>query len=146
VSDEKDAHARRRGHPFYLGFALTFGAHEFGHRFTVEDLLKRAEECDRLGRKNSLPVLWSSMAPILYGRALILKGKPTEGIAPLKDGIAFYEASGGKVRSQTLKMFLAEGMALTGDLDDALHLIDEQIAQVERPGWEGRLCGAEILP
>ena len=26
LSDEKDAHARRRGHPFDLGFALTMGA------------------------------------------------------------------------------------------------------------------------
>ncbi len=32
LSDEKDAHARRRGHPFDLGFALTIGAHEFDHR------------------------------------------------------------------------------------------------------------------
>ena len=32
LSDEKDAHARRRGHPFDLGFALTTGAHEFDHR------------------------------------------------------------------------------------------------------------------
>src|SRR5712671_1330775 len=36
-------------------------------------------------------------------------------------------------------------MALTGDLDDALHLIDEQIAQIERPGSEERLYYAEIL-
>ena len=40
---------------------------------------------------------------------------------------------------------LAEGMALTGDIDDALQLIDEQIAQIERPGWEERLYYAEIL-
>ena len=33
LSDEKDAHARRRGHPFDLGFALTTGAHEFDHRY-----------------------------------------------------------------------------------------------------------------
>jgi hypothetical protein len=40
---------------------------------------------------------------------------------------------------------LAEGMALTGDLNDALHLTDEMIAQIERPGWEERLHYAEIL-
>ena len=44
-----------------------------------------------------------------------------------------------------MKAFLAEAMALTGDLDDALRLIDEQIAQIERPGWEERLSYAEIL-
>ena len=36
-------------------------------------------------------------------------------------------------------------MALTGDLDQALHLIDEVIAQVECPGWEERYFYAEIL-
>ena len=44
-----------------------------------------------------------------------------------------------------MKTFLAEGIALTGDLDNALHLIDEIIAQVERPRWEERLFYAETL-
>ena len=145
LSDEKDAHARRRGHPFDLGFALTMGAHEFDHRFDARGLRKRAEECERLGRENSLPVLWAMLAPISYGQALIREGKPAEGIIPLKAGIAFWDATGGKVRIPTLKAFLAEAMALTGDLDDALQLIDEQIAQIERPGWEERLHYAEIL-
>jgi class 3 adenylate cyclase len=145
MSDEKDAHARRRRHPFDLGFALTMGAHEFDHRFELEDLRKRAEECERLGRENSLPVLWVYLAPASYGQALILKGKPSEGIAPLKAGLASWEAGGGKVRGPTWNAFLAEAMALTGDFDNALNLIDKQIAQIERPGWEERLHYAEIL-
>src|SRR3569832_2678002 len=36
-------------------------------------------------------------------------------------------------------------MAVTGDLDGALGLIDEQIIQIERPGWEERLAYAEVL-
>ena len=83
-------------------------------------------------------MLWAMWHPFSYGQALIREGKLAEGIAPLKAGIAFWEASGGKVRRPTLKAFLAEGMALTGDLDNALQLIDEQIAQIERPGWEER--------
>jgi hypothetical protein len=67
LNDEKDAHARRRGHPFDLGFALTMGAHEFDHRCKHEDLRKRAEEIERLGRENSLPVLWAMMALFSYG-------------------------------------------------------------------------------
>jgi tetratricopeptide (TPR) repeat protein len=145
LNDEKDAHARRRGHPFDLGFALTIGAHEFDHRCQPEDLRRRAEECELLGRENSLPVLWAMLAPFSYGLALIREGKPDEGIAPLKAGIAGYEASGGKVRMPIIKAFLAEAVALTGDLDNALQLIDEQIIQIERPGWEERQCYAEIL-
>ncbi len=145
LNDEKDAHARRRGHPFDLGFALTLGAHEFDHRFDHEDLRKRAEECERLGRENSLPVLWALFAPYEHGLALIREGKLADGIAALEVSSSLYEASGGKNRGPTFNAFLAEAMALTGDLDNALQLIDEQIAQIERPGWEERLHYAEIL-
>jgi predicted ATPase len=44
-----------------------------------------------------------------------------------------------------MKAFLAEGMTLVGDLDNALRLLNEAIAQIERPGWEERLAYAEIL-
>ena len=145
LNDEKDARARRRGHPFDLGYALTFGAHEFDHRYDHEDLRKRAEEIERLGRENSLPVLWAMFAPISYGQALIREGKVGEGIFPLKAAIAFWEASGGENRLPHLRALLAEAMALTGDLDNALQLIDEQVVQIERPGWEERLYYAEIL-
>jgi tetratricopeptide (TPR) repeat protein len=105
-----------------------------------EDLRNRAEECERVGRENSLPVLWSSFAPMLYGTALIREGKVGEAIALLKTG-----TRRGKIRNPTWAALLAEGMALTGDLDDALRLIDEIIAQIERPGWEERIHYAEIL-
>jgi tetratricopeptide (TPR) repeat protein len=36
-------------------------------------------------------------------------------------------------------------MALTGDLDNALQLLDEAIAQIECPGWEERLHYPDIL-
>ena len=145
LSDEKEAHARRRGHPFDLGFALGFWVHEFDQRFTHDDLRKHAEEIERLGRENSLPVLWKMLAPFGHGLALIREGKPAEAITPLKTSIAVLEASGGRSRTPTMRAHLAEAMALTGDLDNALQLLDEAIAQIERPGWEERLAYAEIL-
>jgi len=92
-----------------------------------------------------MPVLWALLAPASYGLALIREGKPAEGIAALKAGLAVWDASGGKVRNPYGKSVVADGMALLGDLDDALQLIDQQIAQVERPGWEERVHYAEIL-
>ena len=145
LSNETEAHARRRGHPCDRGWALMIGAHEFDHRFTPEYIHERAAEIERLGRENSLSVLWAMQAPVAYGLALIREGKFAEAIAPLKAGIAVWEAAGGKARSPTMKAFLAEAMALTGDLDNALRLIDAVIDQIERPGWEQRLSYAEIL-
>src|ERR1700722_4971791 len=84
MSDEKDAHARRHGHPFNLGVAVSVGGHIFDPHWKLEDLYERAEECERLGRENSLPVLWAIVAPISYGLALIREGKVAAGIARLK--------------------------------------------------------------
>ena len=86
-----------------------------------------------------MPVLWALLAPVTYGLALIREDKPAEGIATLGAGQAVWDAIGGKVRSPYVNSVLAEGMALTGDIDNALLLIDDQIAQVERPGWEERI-------
>ncbi len=44
ISDAKDAHARRRGHPFDLGWALTFGAHLFDYLREPDEWLKRVAE------------------------------------------------------------------------------------------------------
>ena len=145
LNDEQDAHAHRRAHPFDFGFALARGADVFDLRCEPYQLRKRAEECAQLGRDNSLPVLWAFMAPACYGVALIREGKAAEGVATLKACLAVWDASGGKVWSPYAKAVVAEGMAMLGDIDAALQLIDEQIAQVERPGWEERLCYAETL-
>ena len=145
LENEKDAHAHRCGHPFDLGWAVVAGPHEFDRRWGLEDMLKRTEECERLGRENSLPLMWGMLAPISRGQALLQAGKPAEAIAPLKAGIAAWEETGGKNCLPTKRALLAEAMALTGDLDNALQLIDEAIAQVERPGWEERFSYAETL-
>ena len=142
LNNEKDGHARRRSHPFNLGWALTNGAHEFDHRCTHEDLRKRAEECERLGRENNMPVLWALMAPLTYGQALIREGKVAEAVATLKAGIASWEASGGMVRSPTTNVLLAEAMAMTGDLDNALRLRSTNAPAGRNAFITPRSCGS----
>ena len=111
-----------------------------------DDLRKRAEECERLGRENSLPFLWASI-----GTQFIWPGLDSGRQARRRNCLAegchrgLGSESAARLRNPTRKAFLAEGMALTGDLDNALHLLDEAIAQIERPGWEERLSYAEIL-
>ncbi len=62
---EKEAYARRRGHPFFIAEAIFFGTHMFDDRVDLCTLYERATEIDRLGRDNSLPVLLVVMAPSL---------------------------------------------------------------------------------
>jgi hypothetical protein len=56
-------------------------------------------------------------------------------------GLAAWERGGGRASSPYYKSVLAEGMAQLGDVAGALHLVDEAIVQIERPGWEASRAG-----
>ena len=62
--DANDAHARRRGHPFDLGLALTVGSHVWDFRCEPEHMLARVEEAERLGRAHSLPFISEVLAQV----------------------------------------------------------------------------------
>jgi len=146
VNEAKDEHARRRGHVFDIAFAFTLGADPFYYRCEGEALHKRAEEAERLGRDNSLPVIWGCLAPLRHGMALIHQSKFAEAAATLKAGLALWEGGGGRVTSPYYKYSLAEAMAHLGDLDGAIGLIDDiVVTQIARPRWEERSHYAEIL-
>ena len=145
ISDIKDAHARLLGHPFDLGFALTVGARMFDHLGEPDEVVTRAKEVEQVGRENSMPLLTQILAPVHSGIAMIRKGKLVEGIASLNQGHAAFEIGGGRINVPYFKSALAEAMAQLGDVDGALDLIEESIAQVERPDWEERWYFAEIL-
>jgi hypothetical protein len=145
ISDAKDAHARRRGHPFDLCWALTVGVEVFDYLREPDEMVKRIEEGDRLGRENSLPFVTECLAPQNFGTALIRRGQTAKGLPLLQRAMASWEDGGGRVGNPYWKSVLAEGVAQLGNLAGALQLIDEAIAQVERPGWEERHYYAEIL-
>jgi hypothetical protein len=55
IGDAALEHARRRGHPFDLGWALTVGSRVFDHLREPDEVLKRGEEADQLGAKTACP-------------------------------------------------------------------------------------------
>jgi hypothetical protein len=69
VSEANIAHARRRGHPFDLGFALTAGTMVWDFRCEPEHMLARVEEAERLGRAHSLLVISEVLAQLYKGLA-----------------------------------------------------------------------------
>jgi hypothetical protein len=146
ILDATHDHARRRGHPFNLGFALVFGgAQVFDYLREPGEVLNCTEEADRVCRENSLPFVTEYFVTISSGVVLIRKGQAAEGMALIESGLAVWEDARGQLRNPYCKSVLAEGLALTGNLDRALDLIDEVIAQIERPGWEERIHYAEAL-
>jgi class 3 adenylate cyclase/tetratricopeptide (TPR) repeat protein len=145
LSDEKDAHALRLGHAFNLAFALTLGAYAFDYRCEPERLLERIAEADRLEREHSVPFMNQVMVPQVEGLARLRSGQLPEAISSLRRGIDNWNKSGGHSRVPYLKSALAEALALKGDLDAALEMIDACLEQIERPGWQERSHLAEVL-
>ncbi len=145
LSDQKDADARRMGHPFDIGWALTWGAYVADYLCEPDRLFACAEEADRLGRDQSIPVLTKILVPIVEGLALLRSGRWPESILLLQVGIDGWRDSGGRLNLPYLKSALAEAKARAGDLEAGLRLLDECLEQIERPGWHERVWLAETL-
>jgi len=145
MSEEMDAHARRLGHAFNLGFAMTLGAYVFDYRCEPERLLEHVGEAARLEREHSVPFHKHVMIPQVEGLARLRNGQLPEAISSLRQGIEDWNRLGGHSRVPYLKSALAEALALQGDLDAALEMIDQCLEQIERPGWQERSHLAEVL-
>jgi class 3 adenylate cyclase/tetratricopeptide (TPR) repeat protein len=140
-----DAHARQRGHPFDLGFALILGSQVWDCRCEPAQMLARVEEAERLGRAHSLPFISDVLAQIWKGVAWLRAGRLAEGIPQLRGALETFNAHGNEISMPYYRAVLAEGLALSGNSESGLRLIEESLTQIARPGWEERCHLAEIL-
>ena len=145
VSGANDAHARSRGHAFDLGYALTLGSWLSDYRCEPERLLARVEEAERLGRVHNLPFVSEVIAQLMKGVAWLRAGRLAEGIPHLRAAMERWNANGGLTWMPYFRAVLAEGLALSGDIEGGLSLIEESLTQISRPGWEERSHLAEVL-
>jgi class 3 adenylate cyclase/tetratricopeptide (TPR) repeat protein len=145
LSAATDTHARRRGNPLDLGIALYLGCWIWDYRCEPERFLARGEEAERLGRAHSLPFVSEVLAQFIIGNARLGAGRFAEGIPHLREAIENSNANGGLTYLPYLRARLAEGFALSGDLEGGLRLIEESLAQIARPGWKERSHLAEVL-
>jgi tetratricopeptide (TPR) repeat protein len=145
MSDQLDADSRRLGHPFDIGWASTWGAYVFDYRCEPDRLLARVHEAERVGREQSIPVFNKVLVPAGEGLAMLRKGELKEAISSLERGIEGWRATGGYLNLPYLKCALAEALSRQGDVERGLHLLDESLDQIERPGWRERVWLAEIL-
>ena len=138
-------HSRRRQHPFDLGFMLTFGGQLFDFRGEPAQILARVEEAERLGRTHSLPFITDVSAQLMKGIAWIRAGRVAEGIPLLQRALELWRANDMQAVTPYFRAAIAEGLALGGKSEDGLRLIEENLTQIARPGWEERVYLAEFL-
>jgi len=145
LREQKDADARRLGHPFDIAWALTWGAYVFDYLHEPDGLLASIAEADRLGREQSIPLIFKGLVPMVEGLGFLRKGELPRAITALNAGIDSWRSRGGHLNLPYLKSALAEALALTGDLDGGQQLLDECLEQIARPGWHERVWLPETL-
>jgi class 3 adenylate cyclase/tetratricopeptide (TPR) repeat protein len=143
ASDEKDEHARRRNHPFDLAFALTLGAQVFDYLSEPEELLRRTEEAENICREHGVALLGEIMAEISRGIVSLRAGRAADSVVQLDKAIGRLQATGHRIWIRYLRGLQGEGLALTGDLEGAQALIEENILAMEN--GEERVHYAELL-
>jgi class 3 adenylate cyclase/tetratricopeptide (TPR) repeat protein len=145
ICDETIAHARTRGHPYNLSWALTTGAGVFDYRNEPERLLERGVEAERLGGEHAMWYVLEVFCPWTRGLALLRAGRAGEATELLQAVVARKAKTSSHILVPYLKSALAEGLALEGDQDGALAVVAEALEQIQRPGWQERAHLAEIL-
>ena len=143
LSDTKDEHARQRGHPFDLCFALTVGAQVFDYRREPEALLQRVEEAIRVGREHRIPLMSEVMAQLVKGAAWLRAGRHADAVEALHSPLVELGKTGHRAWVPYVRANLAEAAARTGDLEAGLALIEESLEQIDRQGERVHL--AEVL-
>jgi predicted ATPase len=71
---------------------------------------------------------------VLRGWALVEEGRCEEGIASLRQGVDAYRATGAITETPHWLTLLAEGCGKAGRIEEALDILREGLAEVERTG------------
>jgi predicted ATPase len=143
ASNERDEHARRRNHPFDLAFSLTLGGQAFDFLCEPDELMRRAEEADSVGRRFGVSLFFEVMAEISRGIAWLRAGRHADSATRLDRAIARLAATGHRIWIGYLRALQAEALALSGDMAAADKLLDESIARIT--AGEDRCHYAEVL-
>jgi predicted ATPase len=140
----KDEHARRRNHPFDLGFALTQGAHIYDYLGDATSLRVRAEEAERLGAERGLPT-YEIMGQALQGVALVRAGKYDPAVPVLRAAIEQWHSTGARLWGRYIRGVLAEALARSDKIEEGLEVCNRVIAEIEQPECHECWCYAELL-
>ncbi len=138
-----DAHARQRGHPFDLAFALTLGAQVFDFLNMPEELERRAEEANAVGRRYGVSLFFEMMSEISRGVAWLRAGRYADAAAQIERSAARLASTGHGVWLSDLGALRGQALAHLGATAEAAEAVAHSIAHIER--GEERCHYPEVL-
>jgi len=133
--------ARAIGHPFSLGYALTWDAILQVHREDAAEALAQADAAIALDRTHRMP-FWQSLATVVRGWALAEMGQPTAGIEEMERGMAAFDGTGTLIFRPFQLGLIAEQLGRIGEVDRGLSLVADALTLVD--ARNERWCEAEL--
>jgi predicted ATPase len=140
-SDEALALARKIAHPFSLAFALVFANWIRALRREWPMAAEHAEATIALSAEQGF-VHWLLLGTFYRGAALTEQGRTDEGIAEMRDALAAMPSRGGELGRPGYLAWLAAAYDKAERTDEALALVAEALALVERRderNWEAEI-------
>jgi predicted ATPase len=131
-SREALALAQELDHPYSLADAQsTGGAMVHLYRRDLQEAEALAEASLSLASEHEFRY-FVAQATVQRGRVLAEQGRIEEGIAQLRQGLAYWETTGVRYRRPAFLAWLAEAYGKAGQAELGLSVLDEALAQVEK--------------
>jgi predicted ATPase len=121
------------GQPSALAMAQHFAALVRHYRRDGPAVQAGAEAVLALATEHRFP-FWQASGQMLRGWALAEQGAGADGIAQLREGLAAYAATGAETYRTLYLGLLAEALGREGRFEEALQVLAEAVAQLDRTG------------
>ena len=137
------------GHPFSRVISLGYDA--MLHQFRADAKEVEARAAATMALSGDAFPYYRAWGRILHGWALTERGEVTGGIADMREGLAAMRATGADLRRPYYLALLAEVLGKSGQVDEALSLIEEglRFSASSREHWRDaelhRLAGELLL-
>jgi predicted ATPase len=125
--------AEKLNHPFSLGWALIAATWFRQYRLEESAVEKQAESASALAAEQGFP-LWSAWATILRGWVMSARGRTTEGIKQICEGLDFMRAVNAELARTHFLGLLAESYSKSGKREEAVTTLAEALGVVNKTG------------
>ena len=133
VAEAASRRLERSGHPYPKAASMVLGVSAAAHRRDPPLLRERATAATALAERWGFQIL-AIHATALLGWAQAMEGNLADGLKLLRRGLAHWDAAGVLVTRPLLLGLLAEVEQLAGRPGEALRLLDDALALVDRGG------------
>jgi predicted ATPase len=111
----------------------------------VDEFRRRLDAAQEVAREQGLAFFGDVYAPWLGSFVLGQEGRHREAVEALSAGIRMWTERGLLGLLPYARRLLAESLAATGAVGQALEVLNASLEQIARPGWEERVHLAEVL-